>query len=258
MDPLIVWMAVLVEGMAVVNAAVTLFTRSRRAAFLIAVNTLPPVTLVGVFGDALSDGIVGWRTVLAVGLAYLYAFRQGWIAPAWFGTGGGDTTEYGAHTGSGSLTRRGGGGDDALLAVALTNMAGWLLAAPLLGMMARTGPFDGFDAIGILLYLLGSVLQSGSALQRFRLGRTPPPPGQPLNTGFWSLCRHPDCFGDVLVFAGLAALSASPWGLVAPLACAVQYGLDAIPLREQVGATRHGPAWDDYRARVACLIPFVW
>lgn len=254
MDTLTLWLVLLIEGMAAVNAAATLLTKSRRATFLFAVNTIPPVAALLL----LAGGVPGWRQILVLVLAYLYAFRQGWMAPAWFGTSGGGTTEYGAHTGSASLTqRRLGWLDDALVPVALTNMAGWLLAAPLAGAMARTGPFDGLDTLGIALYLLGTVIQSGSAVQRFRISHDPPVAGQPVTTGFWGLCRHPDCFGDVVVFTGFAVLSGSVWGLLAPLACGLQYWLDAIPVRERAGRTRHGAAWDGYRARVRCLIPYV-
>jgi len=60
-----------------------------------------------------------------------------------------------------------------------------------------------------------------------------------------------------MVYLSFAVLSASPFGLLAPLANILQYVFDAIPKNETMNARRYGQVWLDHRRRVGMIVPRV-
>ena len=75
--------------------------------------------------------------------------------------------------------------------------------------------FSLFDAAGLLFWLTGFIFEAGSDWQLKRFKNAPKHKGKLLTTGFWSLCRHPNYFGDACLWWGfyLFALN-SEWGWV--------------------------------------------
>lgn len=78
-----------------------------------------------------------------------------------------------------------------------------------------------------------------------------------LNSGFWGLARHPNYFGDFLIFVSFGLLAGNLFGLIAPLTNLVQYFADAIPKSEKMAEKRYGEVWRNYKRQVKCFIPFV-
>ena len=56
--------------------------------------------------------------------------------------------------------------------------------------------------------------------------------GKLLETGFWALCRHPNYFGDFLIYIAFALIGGNLWAWVAPVLNFLQYRFDAIPKSE--------------------------
>jgi protein-S-isoprenylcysteine O-methyltransferase Ste14 len=71
------------------------------------------------------------------------------------------------------------------------------------------------------------------------------------------LSRHPNYFGDFLIYVSFALLGGSVWGWVAPLAILLQYAFDAIPKSERWAAERYGSEWEAYTQRTKAFVPFV-
>jgi len=143
------------------------------------------------------------------------------------------------------------------LPLVLTNTCGWLYCAPFLWAATRTGSFDGWDGLALTLYAAGTVLHVGADWQKRGFRQDPANHGHLLETGVWGMSRHPNYLGDMMVYPSFAALSASPFGLLAPLANILQHAFDAIPKNEAMNARRYGAAWRDYTRRVKMAIPCV-
>jgi steroid 5-alpha reductase family enzyme len=141
-----------------------------------------------------------------------------------------------------------------LLPVVMSNAAGWLYCLPFYFVGRRTGPLGSMDALALAIYALGTVVHFGADLQKRRFKANPAMKGRILDRGFWRYSRHPNYFGDLLVYIGWALLAGNPWAWLAPAANLAQYVLDAIPKSEKWAAERYGPAWSDYAARTSRLL----
>lgn len=95
-----------------------------------------------------------------------------------------------------------------------------VISAPLqlAGAAAAPDPVSAFDLLGLALFAAGFGIEvvADAQLASYRRARArggPDAPGPVLDTGLWRLSRHPNYFGEALLWWGfwVAALDA-PWG----------------------------------------------
>ena len=236
------YLLIVIETMAVLGVIAAMVTKDTRLPFIIGFNTLLPVTaIIVMYGEGAM-----WRQVMILVFVVVYLVRMNWVLTVWYG-----------NTAASKLKTHMKAAELYALPVILTNTFGWLYCLPFFWAADRAGPFDIFDGAAVAIYILGTVFHFGSDYQKRRFKQQPDTRGELLRTGFWGLSRHPNYFGDFLIFVSFALVSASPWGLVAPLANGLQYVFDAIPKSEKMSRERYGAAWADYRKRVRSFIPYV-
>lgn len=155
----------------------------------------------------------------------------------------------------------------------------WIQLLPLLDLLRRgsdnwnTGT-QAWDLAGIVLAIVGLFFETvaDADLEAFRNrsnGRTPQdrPNQRLLTTGIWSLCRHPNYFGEMLfwwglfilagAFGGDAAHRAPWWTAAGPLLLTMLLRfVSGVPLLERKFTRTRGPEWQAYAGRTPCLIPF--
>lgn len=133
----------------------------------------------------------------------------------------------------------------------------WLISLPLLS--ASAPPLGLLDAAGAVLALLGLACEAGADLQLARFKANPTNEGRVLDTGLWAWTRHPNYFGDFVVWWGLWLLAlgrgAPAWTVIGPV---IMSGLlmkvSGVPLLEaRLRATR--PVYADYVARTPAFFP---
>lgn len=241
MDEKYIVLLVVIEALAIFGVIAAKVTQEPRAPFIIGFNTLFVVaaTIVAYGTGAL------WRQIMILAFVIAYLVHMNWVLTAAYRATAAAKLE-------GQIDRP----TLYALPVILTNTFGWLYCLPFLWAADRAGRFDVFDAAAIGVYLVGSVFHIGGDYQKWRFKQKAGSRGKILDTGLWGLSRHPNYFGDFLIFVSFALLSASPWGLIAPLANAVQYFLDAIPKSEAMSKERYGAAWAEYCNRVPCFAPW--
>ena len=85
----------------------------------------------------------------------------------------------------------------------------WLISAPLLGAQfhGKEAGLGWLDGVGILFWLIGITFEAGGDIQLTRFRADPANKGRVLDTGFWRYTRHPNYFGDTVVWWGYACLS---------------------------------------------------
>jgi steroid 5-alpha reductase family enzyme len=80
-----------------------------------------------------------------------------------------------------------------------------------------------------------------------------------LQTGLWSITRHPNYFGESVMWFGIALyalLNGAPWFVVvSPLTITIILRFISIPLLEEKMSKREG--WDTYSKRVNIMFPWV-
>ena len=128
-------------------------------------------------------------------------------------------------------------------------------------MAGNSAPFGLADA-GAALVALAAILIEGVAdnqLRRFR--KTNPPKGSIMQTGLWAYSRHPNYFGEILFWWGLALFVLlgdlqNYWQAAGALAINLLFVFISLPLIEQrMRARRLG--YEEHRRRVSRLIPWL-
>ena len=80
-----------------------------------------------------------------------------------------------------------------------------------------------------------------------------------LQTGLWSITRHPNYFGESVMWFGIfifAVLNGAPWFVViSPLTITVILRFISIPILEEKMSKRDG--WEQYAKRVNIMFPWV-
>lgn len=137
----------------------------------------------------------------------------------------------------------------------------WLWSLGLIAAVAA-GPRElGWQhAVAVVLFGIGFYFQAVADLQLERFKKQRSERSQLLETGLWSLSRHPNYFGEAMVWWGFGALGlVHPWGwlaLICPLYVTWFMGSgSATPMQERYLA-KHKPGYAAYVARVPKFFPW--
>lgn len=137
-----------------------------------------------------------------------------------------------------------------MLIVSLPVQMGPIPAGPPLGIVA---------VIGTVCWLCGIVCESVGDLQLARFRANPDNRGKVLQTGLWRYTRHPNYFGDFLVWWGLWLIAAETgWGLLTfpgPLLMSILLiRVSGVALLERDIAERR-PGYAEYVRRTSGFVP---
>lgn len=123
---------------------------------------------------------------------------------------------------------------------------------------------DLFAIIGAMLWAVGFAIEISADLQKTRFNADPANRGHFIRTGLWSRSRHPNYFGEILLWIGVA-VAAFPvlqgWQLVtliSPFFVALLLTrVSGIPLLEQRADAKWGGQadYEAYKQRTPVLIP---
>ena len=116
-----------------------------------------------------------------------------------------------------------------------------------------------FDALGVALWLAGMAFESLGDFQLARFKANPANAGRVLDTGLWRYTRHPNYFGDCLVWWGFYALALAvpggSWTVVSPIAMTILLRrVSGVTLLERSLAKRK-PGYAEYMARTPPFVP---
>jgi len=139
------------------------------------------------------------------------------------------------------------------------------MACALAAMTAeRTVPLGTFAMSGSLLFAIGFALETLADRQKRVFRADPANAGRFITTGLWAWSRHPNYFGEIVLWVGVA-LVALPvlrgWQYVTLVSPVFVYvlltRLSGVPLLEARGRKRWGdePAYQAYVSRTPALVP---
>ena len=123
---------------------------------------------------------------------------------------------------------------------------------------------DGFLVAGVLLWVLGFAIETSADAQKRRFRSDQKNTGQFIRSGLWAWCRHPNYFGEILLWTGIAVAAwpaLSGWAhltLVSPVfVWALLTRISGVPMLEASAERRWGtdPAYLAYRDRTPCIVP---
>lgn len=215
-------------------------TRDTRWPFIFGFFSLLPATLILA---SLGTGDI-WRRAAIVILVAIYVARMLYTLLFWFQA-----------TGAAKLKKQTTIGQLLVLPLILVPIFSWLYPLPFFAAMNRTSPFNIFDATALLIYMVGTAFHLGADLEKWRFKENAGNKGHLLQKGLWGLSRHPNYFGDFLIYCAFALVAQWPWGLVAPLVNLIQYFADAIPKNERSSSKRYGEVWAHYVKTTPIFLP---
>ncbi|XP_068703413.1 uncharacterized protein [Montipora foliosa] len=123
------------------------------------------------------------------------------------------------------------------------------------------------DYLGWSLWLVGFALEVAADHQKSWFRDDPANTGKWISTGLWSLCRHPNYLGEILLWSSLFLPASSVmsghqyWSVISPMSVAYFLTrLSGIPLLERQGLKKWGHLgeYHKYRQNTAKLIPYLW
>jgi len=129
---------------------------------------------------------------------------------------------------------------------------------------SRIVPPDLFLSIGAALWAVGFVVESLADAQKTRFRANQANDGKFITTGLWAWSRHPNYFGEILLWAGIALIALpalSGWQLVtliSPVFVALLLiRVSGIPLLEARAEKRWGedPDYRAWKKKTPALIP---
>ena len=137
----------------------------------------------------------------------------------------------------------------------------WVVSLPVqLAVIAREpASLTTLDVFGTLLFAVGLAFEALGDRQLVAFRADPANKGRVLDTGLWAWTRHPNYFGDALVWWGLGTIALStPWGplgLVGPaLMTFLLLRVSGVPMLER-SLTRTKPEYRAYVARTSGFFP---
>jgi len=114
------------------------------------------------------------------------------------------------------------------------------------------------EAIGILLYLSGSYLNTHSEYYRHVWKLQAENQGRLYTQGLFSLSMHINYFGDIILFTGLAMATHRLSMLVIPLIMALNFVFNIIPSLDRYLEQKYKDEFRDYSRITKKLIPLIY
>lgn len=135
----------------------------------------------------------------------------------------------------------------------------WIISAPLHGAIVGVNPLGLWDLAGALLFAVGMSFEAVADSQLARFKAHPANEGLVLDTGLWRYSRHPNYFGEAVLWWGfyLFAVGAGAyWAVVGPLTITfLLLRVSGVPMLEK-SLKRSRPKYEEYVRRTSTFIPW--
>ncbi len=116
------------------------------------------------------------------------------------------------------------------------------------------------DYLGLVVFLIGFIFEAVGDHQLKVFKKDPENKGKLMTRGLWSITRHPNYFGESLIWWGIAFFALNyPGGwetFLSPVVLTLLLRfVSGVPMLEQKYKGR--PDWEEYKKRTAAFVPFV-
>ena len=136
----------------------------------------------------------------------------------------------------------------------------WIVSLPVqFGSAQNDTPLGPIAVMGILVWLVGFLFESVGDAQLAAFKKDPANAGKVMNKGLWSLTRHPNYFGDSMVWWGIGIVGAEAGkgfiGLIGPAVMTyLLMKVSGVPMLER-SLTKRREGYDEYVARTSAFFP---
>ena len=138
----------------------------------------------------------------------------------------------------------------------------WVIALVLqFGQLSPTPDyFVWLDILGVFIWIIGFLFETVGDWQLARFKADPVNKGRVMDRGMWAYSRHPNYFGEFLIWWGFFLITLSTpnswWTVISPLIItAVLLKMTGIPLTEAT-SVKTRPGYNDYIKRTSAFVPW--
>lgn len=209
--------------------------------------------VIAVVAAAVGDGET-WRRILLAVLVGVWGLRLAWhVFRRSLGKGEDPRYENLLERATGNRTLY------ALRKIYLTQgIALWFVSLPIQVSAVAHGSVAAVAVVGVVLWAVGLTFEAAGDAQLNAFKADPSNKGRIMNRGLWSWTRHPNYFGDAVLWWGIFVVSASAWpGVLTILSpIAMTYFLvfaTGARLLERSMAERAG--YPEYQRRTSFFFP---
>ena len=121
-----------------------------------------------------------------------------------------------------------------------------------------TLPLDWIDGVGIVLFLIGSFVNTFAELQRNAWKKDPQHKGMLYTEGLFGYSMHVNYFGDLLWVIGYAILTRNPYSAIIPVLIFCFFAFFNAPMLDKYLAKKYGQQFAEYSSKTKKFIPFIY
>jgi len=143
---------------------------------------------------------------------------------------------------------------------AVQGMLMWVVSLPLqLGQIDSETDIGAIAIFGTIIWAIGLAFESIGDIQLARFKAKPDSAGKVMRTGLWKYTRHPNYFGDSLVWWGMAIVAAEsskgrPGVIGAIVMTYLLMKYSGVPFLEKT-ITKRRPEYAEYQAATSAFFP---
>ena len=151
----------------------------------------------------------------------------------------------------------------------LQALAVWVVTLSLTSTLASqsTGT-NVYVFVGLAVFMIGLFIEAIADSQKYVFAQSPANKDRWIQSGLWSISRHPNYLGEILVWVGVCVMSQAVlvgsyrlYALASPLFITLLLiFVSGIPLLEKAADNKWGndPKYQAYKKKTAVLIPHIW
>lgn len=138
----------------------------------------------------------------------------------------------------------------------------WIISLPLFYAMSSSSALSVIDYLGIALWTLGLLFEATADQQLYRFKKMASNKGKLLTRGLWAYSRHPNYFGEFLIWWGFYLLAVSATDAPAAVIAVISPLIMSLLLLRVSGVTllersmRLKPGYEDYMRNTSAFIPW--
>jgi len=144
----------------------------------------------------------------------------------------------------------------------LQGVLAWVISVPLLAAAALGEPvgLTWLDGVGVVLWLVGFVFEAGGDWQLSRFLGDPANRGKVMDRGLWRYTRHPNYFGDTVVWWSYLAFALAVgawWAVIGPVVMTfLIVKVSGVALTDRAMGSSSRAGYDEYVRRTNAFFPW--
>lgn len=117
---------------------------------------------------------------------------------------------------------------------------------------------DFIDICGIIIFLIGCILNTGSEIMRDNWKRNVANKGKIYTEGFFKYSRHINYFGDLLWVVAYSIITRNWFSISIPIFLFCFFAFYNAPKLDKYLKNKYGKQFDNYARKTKMLIPFIY